>query len=153
MRESLTDRILYPAIAFYFSAAFFFTGQSGMLTLPAWFSVILAITCFAAGLYCLVILWLKRGGKGQQDKTIGGDIRNGAHTRFNVRVDSKDFVDMDTEQAKNFFDGLQRITGRESLIQEKQDGRTKKKETKTTKHHSKTKDGARNGQNVRGVKG
>ncbi|MCJ7655101.1 MAG: hypothetical protein MUO97_07370 [Dehalococcoidia bacterium] len=120
------DRALYPAIAFYFSAAFFFAGQSGMVILPAWLSGILAIICFVTGFYCLIVVMYGKGKKAQQDKAIGGNIQGGKHIRLNIRIDSKDFVDMDTEHAKNFFGGLQQITKEESLIQEQQNERTNK---------------------------
>jgi hypothetical protein len=123
-----TNRGLYPAgIAFFFSAAFFFSEQIGIVTLPPLLSAILAIICFLTGFY-FIFAWYSKDRKDRRD-----EVQNEVHTRFNITIDSKDFVNKDTEQTKVFFDGLRGIVGGKSLMQEKQNERTKKKRVKEIK--------------------
>jgi len=111
-------------MAFYFSAAFFFAGQSGMVILPIWLSGAFAIICFIAGLYCLVVIAFGKVKGVKQGKAIIDKPQNGIHANFNITIDSKDFVDMDTEKVKTIFDGIERIKGTKQLAQEGKHGQT-----------------------------
>lgn len=83
-------------------------GQTNMIDLPEWLAGILGISCLVIGVY-LLIIWYGRG-----NNSVNKKIKDEPHTRFNITIDSRDFINIDTEQTKVFFDGLERIEGKDT---------------------------------------
>jgi hypothetical protein len=92
-----------------------------MTLFTPWVSGLLGVACLFLGLF-LLVLWY---GKGENVKNVNQKNQGKPHIGVNLTIDSKDFISMDAECMKAFFDGVERIVKATKEGATKEGGRAK----------------------------